>query len=201
MKIKKTVDICRHEGVARIYNGAREMQWLSCGYACYPLYEIPELSEEEFFTIFDFTPKQREEMVFERADLPLSISTQDFYGNEELCERLSPNIPFGSKLLIPFSTLSGIKFLDSEYLSPLADEVKSIEVYERTPKSGETYFAVKVGMSLRAIIMPFNAINKSFVDNIEKIYFLCQKALSEKETEDARQIGVFTDNTGEVVGE
>lgn len=191
MKIKKVVDICRHEGVARIYKGADGTQWLSCGYACYPLYEIPELSENEFFTIFDFTPKQRGDMIFERAENPLPLSTGDFYEDEEFCERLTPNIPFGSKLLVPFSTLSGIKFLDSEYLAPLADEIKSIEVYERTPKTGEPYFAVKVGMSLRALIMPFNAVNKPFVDNIEKIYFLCQRALSKKDADEARQIGAF----------
>ena len=191
MKIKKTVDICRREGLARIYKGANGTQWLSCGYACYPLYEIPELSEDEFFTIFDLSPKQREETLFERAENPLPLSTLDFYEDEEICERLSPNIPFGSKLLIPFSTLSGIKFLDSEYLAPLADEIKSIEVYERTPKNGEPYFAVKVGMSLRALIMPFNAVNKPFVDNIEKIYFLCQRALSKKDSDEARQIGAF----------
>ena len=45
MKIKKVVDICRREGVARIYEDANDTQWLSCGYACYPLYEVPELSE------------------------------------------------------------------------------------------------------------------------------------------------------------
>ena len=191
MKIKKIVDICRHEGVARIFKDSREVQWLSCGYACYPLYEIPKLGEDEFFTIFDFTPKQREETLFELTDHPGAISTADFYVGEELCERLTPNIPFGSRLLFPFSTLGGIKFLDSEYLSPLADEIKSLEVYERTPEKGETYFAVKVGMSLRAIIMPFNALNKPFVDNIEKIYSLCKRSLRNKEAEEASQIGAF----------
>lgn len=197
MKIKKIVDICRHEGVARISKGANGIQWLSCGYACYPLYEIPEISEEEFFTIFDFSPKQREETLFERTEFPMTLSTRDFYEDEELCERLTPNIPFGSKLLIPFSTLSGIKFLDSEYLAPLADEIKSIEVYERTPRNGEPYFAVKVGMSLRALIMPFNAVNKPFVENIEKIYSLCKNALYKKEFEEARQVGVFDNERDE----
>lgn len=190
MKIKKIVDICRREGVARIYDDEKEVQWLSCGYACYPLYEVPELSEDEFFTVFDFSVKQREETIFERAEFPLYLSTKDFFPGELLCEKLSPNIPFGSKLLIPFKTTSGIKFLDSEYLAPLADETE-IEVYVREPANGEPYFAVKVGMCLRAIIMPFNAINKSFVDNIAKIYSLCKNALYNKEAEEACQIGAF----------
>lgn len=191
MKIKKIVDICRREGVARIYDDEKEVQWLSCGYACYPLYEVPELSEDEFFTIFDFTPKQREDTVFGRAAFPASLSTQDFVLNERLCEKLSPNIPFGSRLLIPFKTVGGIKFLDSEYLAPFADESSDIEIYERVSGKGEPYFAIKIGMCLRAIITPFNAVNKSFVDNIEKIYSLCKAALYNNEAEEERQIGAF----------
>lgn len=191
MKIKKIVDICRREGVARIYDDAKEVQWLSCGFACYPLYEVPKLSKDEFFTIFDFTPKQRENTVFGHAEFPSSLSTLDSYQGERICEKLSPNIPFGSRLLIPLSTDSGIKFLDSEYLAPFADESNDIEIYERVSGKGEPYFAVKVGMSLRAIITPFNAVNKSFVDNIEKIYSLCRSALNNKEAEEASQIGVF----------
>lgn len=189
MKIKKIVDICRREGVAQIYEDKAENQWLSCGYACYPLYEVPKLSEDEFFTIFDFTEKQRNETIFERAEFPANFSTADFSPSDTICEKLSPNIPFGSRLLIPFSTVGGIKFLDSEYLAPFAGE--SIEVYERISEKGERYFAVKVGMCLRAIITPFNAINKSFVDNIERIYSLCQNALYKKEMGEPHQIGAF----------
>ncbi len=191
MKIKKIVDICRREGVARIYDDEKEVQWLSCGYACYPLYEVPELSEDEFFTIFDFSAKQREETIFERAAFPASLSTADFSEAEILCEKLSPNIPFGSRLLIPFKTVGGIKFLDSEYLAPFADESNEIEIYERISGKGQPYFVVKIGMCLRAIITPFNAVNKSFVDNIEKIYHLCRSALYNKEAEEERQNGAF----------
>ena len=191
MKIKKIVDICRREGVARIYEDSNEVQWLSCGYACYPLYEVPELSEDEFFTIFDFSAKQRNETIFERTAFPSSLSTSDLSEAEILCEKLSPNIPFGSRLLIPFKTAGGIKFLDSEYLAPFADESNDIEIYERVSVKGEPYFAVKIGMCLRAIITPFNAVNKSFVDNIEKIYHLCRSALFNKEAEEERQISAF----------
>ena len=191
MKIKKVVDICRREGVARIYEGTKDTQWLSCGFACYPLYGVPALSEDEFFTIFDFTEKQREETIFERSAFPSHLSTSDFLPSDQLCEKLSPNIPFSTKLLIPFSTASGIKFLDSEYLAPFAGEINNIEVYERISKNGENYFVVKIGMCLKAIIMPFNAVNESFVDNIEKIYALCKNALYKKEVEEVCQIGAF----------
>ena len=189
MKIKKIVDMCRREGVVRIYDDGHGVQWITNGFACYPLYDVPELSEDEFFTVFDFTEKQRNETVFQRCALPASLSVNDFVIGERLCERLSPNIPYGSKLLIPYSTAEGIKFLSDEYLAPLAGDSGEIEVYERVSGKGEHYFAVKVGMSLRAIVSPFNAINKSFVDNIAKICSLCRDALITKDTEE--QLSAF----------
>ncbi|MBR2335824.1 MAG: hypothetical protein IKA62_06350 [Clostridia bacterium] len=188
MKIKKIVDMCRREGTVKIFVDESGVQWLGNGYACYPLYDIPTLTEDEFYTIFDFTPKQRNETVFTRSPFPDSLCNDDIHPTDQHCDRLSQYIPFGSRLLIPFSTAVGIKFLDDEYLAPLVGETDKVEVFERTSKNGESYFAVKVGMTLRAIIMPFNAINKSFVDNIGEIYSLCKNALINK---DAEQISAF----------
>ena len=187
MKIKKIVDMCRREGVVKIYDGEDDTQWISNGYACYPLYDVPELSEEEFFTIFDFSAKQRDETVFQCAALPESMSFKDFDTTERECEKLSPSIPYGSRLLIPYKTVRGIKFLDSEYLEPLIGEAGESQVFERISKKGEAYFAIKVGMCLRAIVMPFNAVNKTFVENIEQIWTLCRASL-EREDE---QISAF----------
>ena len=77
MKIKKVVDICRREGVVRVYEDKNNVQWISNGYAYYPLYDIPNLSEDEFFTIFDFTDKQRNETIFERTQFPSFINSDD----------------------------------------------------------------------------------------------------------------------------
>ena len=181
MKIKKIVDMCRREGVVKIYDGEDDTQWISNGYACYPLYDVPELSEDEFFTVFDFSAKQRDETIFQRADLPESVSFSDSDATERLCEKLTPSIPYGSRLLIPYKTARGIKFLDAEYLDPLIGESGASEVFERVNKKGEPYFAIKVGMCLRAIVMPFNAVNRSFVDNIEKIYSLCRASLDKED--------------------
>lgn len=192
MKIKKIVDMCRREGVVKIYDGEDDTQWISNGYACYPLYDVPELSEDEFFTVFDFSAKQRDETIFQRADLPESVSFNDVDATERLCEKLTPSIPYGSRLLIPYETVRGIKFLDAEYLDPLIGESGASEVFERVNKKGEPYFAIKVGMCLRAIVTPFNAVNRSFVDNIEKIYSLCRASLDKED----HQISAF-DNDDE----
>lgn len=192
MKIKKIVDMCRREGVVRIYDGEGGTQWISNGYACYPLYDVPELSEDEFFTVFDFSAKQRDETVFQRTTLPESMSFKDFDVTERECEKLSPSIPYGSRILIPYKTVRGIKFLDSEFLAPLIGESGESEVFERLSDKGEPYFAIKVGMCLRAIVMPFNAVNRSFVENIEQIYLLCRTSLDRED----KQLSAF-DNDDE----
>lgn len=194
MKIKKVVDMCRREGVVRIYEDDNGIQWLSNGYACYPLYNVPQFSEDEFFTLFDFTSKQREETVFQCAAMPENISTLDTVPGEQLCEKLSPNIPYGSKLLMPYSTPGGIKFLDDDYLAPLVGDSGEMEIYERVSKKGEHYFVVKIGMCVRAIVTPFNAINKSFVDNISTIHALCREALITKEATETVQLSAFESN-------
>ena len=192
MKIKKIVDMCRREGVVRIYDGEGSTQWISNGYACYPLYDVPELSEDEFFTVFDFSAKQRDETVFQRTTLPESLSFKDFDTTDRRCEKLSPSIPYGSRILIPYKTVRGIKFLDSEFLAPLIGESGESEVFERLNDKGEPYFAIKAGMCLRAIVMPFNALNRSFVENIEQIYSLCRASLDKED----HQISAF-DNDDE----
>ena len=192
MKIKKIVDMCRREGVVRIYDGKGGTQWISNGYAYYPLYDVPELSEDEFFTLFDFSAKQRDETVFQRTTLPKSLSFKDFDTTDRRCKKLSPSIPYGSRILIPYKTGRGVKFLDSDFLAPLIGESGESEVFERLNDKGESYFAIKAGMCLRAIVMPFNAVNRSFVENIEQIYSLCRASLDRED----KQLSVF-DNDDE----
>jgi len=199
MKIKKIVDLCRRNGVAQIYKDKTDTQWLGDGYALYPLYGIPKLNEDEFFTTFDFTAKQRNKMLFAERKFPEVYCSSDFCADEERCQEHTLKIPFGSRLLIPYTTRDGIKFLDSAYVAPFEGEDSEIEVYERKSESGEMYFAIKVGMILRAIVMPFNAINESFVDKIKEIYLLCEVSLQNKNNgmPMAKQLGVFDDKNSE----
>ena len=69
-----------------------------------------------------------------------------------------------------------------------------MEIYERVSKKGERYFAVKIGMCVRAIVAPFNAINKSFVDNISTIHSLCREALITKDATDTVQLSALESN-------
>ena len=69
-----------------------------------------------------------------------------------------------------------------------------MEIYERVSKKGEHYFVVKIGMCVRAIVTPFNAINKSFVDNISTIHALCREALITKEATETVQLSAFESN-------
>ena len=186
MKIKKIVDICRREGFIKIFTDESGVQWLGCAEALYPIYDAPKFNADEFFTVFDFTEKQKAETVFNSCPLSDDLCTDDMCINEWLCEELSPNIPFGSRLLIPLRSDYGIGFIDSKFLDPFSDEKHSLEIFERISGKGDRYYAVKVGMCLRAIITPFNAINKPFVDNIEEIYRLCKDTLDKREDKDVQ---------------
>ena len=47
-------------------------------------------------------------------------------------------------------------------------------------KSGNTYFAIKIGFSLVGIVMPYDCINEAFVEKLGKYYERCALALENK---------------------
>ena len=61
-------------------------------------------------------------------------------------------------------------------------------VFERTDPSGQTYIAAKNGLILVAVIMPFDAINEKFVQQLQAFTRDCKVALEIKQ-ERERQNG------------
>ena len=79
-------------------------------------------------------------------------------------------------------------FIDSKYLSPLSDVISMVELFERTTSGGKPYIAAKVGFLLYGIIMPYDAINETFVKVIERMGHECRLAFEKKERERVESI-------------
>ncbi len=163
--------------------------------AIYPLYNVPSLTEEVICSIFDFTEKQREKMHFRHEnDLPAIYCFDDITRNEVRCERSSVEIDGGQGGLIACQTSQGIMFLDRQYLAPISDVPwNQIEIFERQTESGKIYFAVKSGLLLLALVMPYDAINEEFVDELKQLYEQCNVTLFNKKLHkrEVRQINFF----------
>ena len=178
MEIKKIINLCKKSGALRIYEN-EGVQWISDGYALYPLFGLPLFDEESICAAYDISAKKAEKMhITFDLNLPANFDFRDDTAEETQCKRGSPI--FGG--LIPITTSHGIEFIQSKYLLPFADhDDNMLYIFERTTAAGATYFAIKDGLMLAGLVMPYDCINEGFVNNLKDICEQCEIALVNKQ--------------------
>lgn len=181
MIFKKIIDLCKKRGIVRLYDG-KDVQWISDGFAIYPMYNLPKFDENTLCKTYDITDKQQDKIhFFYDKSLPGNIEFSDVIDDETLCKKGPMVLSVAGGGAVPYMTSQGIKFINSKYLAPLSDTRDDmLEVYERLTKDGHTYFAVKSGLILMAIIMPYEVINQQFVDDLSTLATMCRVALDNK---------------------
>lgn len=178
MKIKKAVTICERSGVLTLCEG-KDVQWITDGGAAYPMYAAPRFDEASICSAYDIGSSKVDKMVITHVyDLPRGVNCDDFDDGETQVEEMSMRIVQGGRELIPYETSDGITFLDAQYLRPLSDTDRDVfAMYERRDTAGRIYFAAKAGMVLIGIIMPVQAINDRFCDQLATLANRCRVAL------------------------
>ena len=153
-----------------------------------------------------------------RIDLPAiteqhDADAEDTDETERHVEREGISIIYSGRTLKPIRTTRGLVFIESRYLSPVADVLDVLELYERRTAEGTRYFVEKAGFLFQAVIMPYDVINQQFVESLQDLTRECEFSLSEKERREreARDRFTFTEpeqcslnvdpDTGEVVEE
>lgn len=150
-----------------------------------------------------------------RIDFPAIVERHDADAEEteRHVEREGISIIYSGRTLKPIRTTRGLVFIESRYLSPVADVLDVLELYERRTAEGAPYIVAKAGFLLQAVIMPYDVINQQFVESLQDLTRECEFSLSEKERREreARDRFTFTEpeqcslnvdpNTGEVVEE
>jgi hypothetical protein len=187
MKTKKIMDICKRNKKFRLYyDEDNDMQWISDSFAIYPLLDVPILSGNNICKLYDITDKQRDSIsfIFENK-LPSNLNLNDVDVTDTRVERLDISlIVDGGGLLIPVMTEEGLLFLRSEYLAPFADMKESeVDIYTRKTASGDTIFAIKIGLLLYALVSPYRVIDEKFVKQLENLYELSNLTLINKNQE------------------
>jgi hypothetical protein len=192
MKLKTLAAQCKKKGVFELLtnitaDGEVKSQWMGNGSSAFPLVGLPVLTEDNIVAMYDITENQRENMRIELKPLFEHINFTDDDPYEKLVDREKINFTHGKHNVCPVITSSGIEFIDTDLLAPLADCSDPIELYERHfygMPDGQIYFAVKTGMFIAGIIMPLNIIDEEFVKSVERLggklrYALTQKKLKE----------------------
>ena len=154
MIINKIKELCK--AAKRILITRTEcVQWISDGYGTYPLYNVPELSRENVFAIFDIPEDKQSGFQFdERECLSDGILLSDGHDGELPLTLLSTEIKAYGVTLAVAKSKSGVIFINKRYLAPFNDLENGVQLYERRTHSGKPYIAVKDGMFLYGLILP-----------------------------------------------
>ena len=156
-------------------------QYIGDGSAVYPVVGLPQLDKESLLTIFDVPEKDRGNYFVKTLGVPAGISFEDTDETERHVEREGISIIYSGRTLKPIRTTRGLVFIESRYLSPVADVLDVLELYERRTAEGTPYIVAKAGFLLQAVIMPYDVINQQFVESLQDLTRECEFSLSENQ--------------------
>ena len=198
MKLKQIEAILKAEKTI-IVSETPACQWLGNGAAFYPVYNLPKLTQDNIFTMFDIAEDKRDKFYFEERELPSFINFEDGDESEEMLDRGSIAFYAQGRTLEPLKTSQGIAFINTRYLKPFTDSQAGYELYERTDKLGRPYIVVKSGFVLLGVISPYDLVNEGFVQTLEEILNLSKVTLFNKQEKSRAADGYKQIELGEEV--
>ncbi len=181
MIVKSVIDICKKSKQFHFFT-TNEGQWLTDGAGVYPLYGVPHLDADTVCTLYNVSDSKKDKISFNHSiGLPKAYDFNDIVEHEQECKRLPIDLyAFGCRLM-PFECSSGVVYFDAAYFVPLRDiDPNMLKVFERASASGASYYVVKDGMCLVALIMPVTAATKEMVGQLQTLANLTRLTLENK---------------------
>lgn len=167
MIFKNLTALCRAHKCIWLLGDPEELQWVSEGNALYPLHGHPGMTSSVLPRVFDVPEKDLGKYLIRHdIDLVRGYDYSDVTLNETQLRMEPITIKRYEQILRPVKTTKGLMFYDPEYLKPLRDKKDTIEIYERETSNGNTYFAVKSGFLLEAIIPPVDPGHGKLLDEL-----------------------------------
>ena len=156
MSLKHIEQILKSNKTINIINLPDGGQWLSNGYACYPVKDLPKLTENNFLTILNVDAGKRDKFcIIERESSWYGVSFLDTTPDEELIDSEFLTVIYRDTAFRTFEGAGGLLFVAERYFKPFNDEDAEYTFYERfSAKTKISYIAVKKGMFLDGIILP-----------------------------------------------
>ena len=159
MKLKKVAALCKKNKRAIILNQEKEgeivAQYISNGYAIFPLYELPTLDKRNLLTIFDVESDKWDEWFVSERKLNTSyMNPEDWDSTEDRIKHLYPPVIWqGTQLMICGLPNREIMIIDADSLGPV--DSAEADYYFRENEKGVKYLTVKEGLLLTAVIYPY----------------------------------------------
>lgn len=181
MKLKKVAALCNSVNIYRLHDKVDSTgeiaQWLGDGCATYPLHGLPYMEEDSLYRMFDVTEKKQDKAYFIHEAMPEGINVDDVSATDQIAEDMGVTISYGGTVLLPLRYTGGILFIQSKYLGPLEDQADFLQLYVRRTESGGRYVVAKTGMLIAGIIYPYNAVQESFVQQLEEVAAMTRREL------------------------
>ena len=181
MKKKKIYSLFKKEYRLKLYNkmysldGEKKLglQYVSDGNACYPLENLPEFDEITLPSLLGVPNDQPTEYEVSEAPDWLYTAIKDFHDSDiplkEHCYDAFGYVVFQTWHNSTNDDFEDVTiFVDPKYLAPIADEGCEFEL--RTLDNGRRAVIAKVGLLVKAIIMPMDFSSNSQLDT--KIKFV-----------------------------
>ena len=168
MNYQKIMGIFKKKGLITVYT-AKDRQWISDGYAVYPLLQMPKMNEQSIRAIFDIADSVH---IIEKAELPATVCFDDIDVTENAIFLEEIQLQPSGLDTVSFRTQAGVTFIERKYLSPIkgVNDDGSIGIYERVnQETGNVYIVVKRGILLEAIIQPVKVLTKDWVEDLNEL--------------------------------
>jgi len=173
--LNKVLGFCKAQKTIHLYE-SDDGQWLSDGYAIYPLHGVPHFDTETICATYDIAGKKKEKIDTRHFyELPERLSFRSSIENENVCEINPIKVSINGVTYIQILTSAGCEFIDGKYLAPLSDTNEDmLRIYERVATDGTTYFAIKEGLILVAVILPAVLLNEKTLEELKAFVQRCE---------------------------
>lgn len=190
MSLKKIISLLNQYKFAAIYDiprGEYTEQWISNGCALYPLEGLPYIEESNLPALLSVPEKDLKKWRFVHYEnAPAGYCFDDDDPGERAVKE--PPITFGTAgdVIKPLLSGSRVTFIKWEYLLPVNSD--GITMFERETAGGNKYIAVKEGLFIKALIMPYDAFRTEHLTALlEDMARVCRFTLNNRLYEDSRR--------------
>jgi hypothetical protein len=154
MKLKKIASLLSRNKCLIIFTSDEGEQWLSDGAAMYSISGMPHMTPDIVLRIFDVPPDKQAKWHTRESEMPTAIDFADTIDDEQIIEPLSISVEYRGESFLLFPDGRNIYSFNREYLKPLLDNPDYLSFYKRKTENGGFVLALKVGLELKAVIMP-----------------------------------------------
>ncbi|GEM_PF-1899997 len=176
MLLKHIEALCKSSKIINILETDTGQQWISDGYACYPLLKMPKVNEKTVMTILNIPEEKANKFTCTVKLMNEEYDIEDYGTEEKEITKTWAHL----KNMQALKTSEGITFIHERYLKPLQD-TDYLEFFERKTEAGQIYIVAKDGLFINGLIMPSTMVNEGFVRNMREFAEQCEIAYLLKE--------------------